>query len=127
MYYTVDTPKSFEQASADLDAAVKRHGFGVLHVHDIGNTLRSKGLEFNENCRVFEVCNPGQAAKVLASDMQMNMALPCRISVYTEKGQTRIGMIKPKDMLALLSQDPALAQVAQEVDDKTTLMINEAK
>ena len=32
MYYTVDSDKSFEQASADLDAAVKRHGFGVLHV-----------------------------------------------------------------------------------------------
>ncbi len=127
MYYTVETSKSFEQASADLDAAVKRHGFGVLHVHDIGNTLRSKGLSFTENCRVFEVCNPAQAAKVLASDMQMNMALPCRISVYTEKGKTRIGMIKPTDMLAMLSQDPALNQVAREVDEKTTLMINEAK
>ncbi len=127
MFYTVDTAKSFEQAAADLDAAVKRHGFGVLHVHDIGNTLRSKGLSFSENCRVFEVCNPAQAAKVLASDMQMNMALPCRISVYTEKGRTRIGMIKPTDMLAMLSQDPALGQVAREVDEKTTLMINEAK
>jgi uncharacterized protein (DUF302 family) len=127
MFYTVDTAKSFEQAAADLDAAVKRHGFGVLHVHDIGNTLRSKGLSFTENCRVFEVCNPAQAAKVLASDMQMNMALPCRISVYTEKGKTRIGMIKPTDMLAMLSQDPALGQVAREVDEKTTLMINEAK
>lgn len=127
MFYTVDTAKSFEQAAADLDAAVKRHGFGVLHVHDIGNTLRSKGLSFSENCRVFEVCNPAQAAKVLAADMQMNMALPCRISVYTEKGKTRIGMIKPTDMLAMLSQDPALGQVAREVDEKTTLMINEAK
>jgi len=127
MFYTVDTAKSFEQAAADLDAAVKRHGFGVLHVHDLGNTLRSKGLSFTENCRVFEVCNPGQAAKVLAADMQMNMALPCRISVYTEKGKTRIGMIKPTDMLAMLSQDPALGQVAREVDEKTTLMINEAK
>ncbi|KRI00725.1 DUF302 domain-containing protein [Curvibacter sp. PAE-UM] len=127
MFYTVDTAKSFEQAAADLDAAVKRHGFGVLHVHDIGNTLRSKGLSFTENCRVFEVCNPAQAAKVLAADMQMNMALPCRISVYTEKGKTRIGMIKPTDMLAMLSQDPALGQVAREVDEKTTLMINEAK
>ncbi len=127
MYYTVETSKSFEQACADLDAAVKRHGFGVLHVHDLGNTLRSKGLSFTENCRVFEVCNPGQAAKVLAADMQMNMALPCRISVYTEKGKTRIGMIKPADMLAMLSQDPALGQVAREVDEKTTLMINEAK
>ncbi|MDZ4074218.1 MAG: DUF302 domain-containing protein [Hylemonella sp.] len=127
MFYTVDTAKSFEQAAADLDAAVKRHGFGVLHVHDLGNTLRSKGLSFTENCRVFEVCNPAQAAKVLAADMQMNMALPCRISVYTEKGKTRIGMIKPTDMLAMLSQDPALSQVAREVDEKTTLMINEAK
>ncbi len=127
MYYTVDTPKSFEQASADLDAAVKRHGFGVMHVHDLGNTLRSKGQNFTEHCRVFEVCNPAQAARVLASDMQMNMALPCRISVYTEQGQTRIGMIKPTELLALLSKDPALGQVAKEVDEKTTLMINEAK
>ena len=119
MYYTVETNKSFEQAATDLDAAVKRHGFGVLHIHDIGNTLRSKGIEFTDACRVFEVCNPAQAAKVLASDMRMNMALPCRISVYTEKGKTHIGMIKPADMLALLSQDPTLAQVAREVEDKT--------
>ena len=127
MYFTVETSKSFEQATNDLDAAVKRHGFGVLHVHDIGNTLRSKGQAFTEECRVFEVCNPAQAAKVLASDMQLNMALPCRISVYTEKGKTHIGMIKPKDMLAMLSSDPVLTAVAREVEDKTTLMINEAR
>jgi len=127
MYFTVETSKSFEQASNDLDAAVNRHGFGVLHVHDIGNTLRSKGQAFTEECRVFEVCNPAQAAKVLASDMQLNMALPCRISVYTEKGKTHIGMIKPKDMLAMLSSDPVLTAVAREVEDKTTLMINEAR
>jgi uncharacterized protein (DUF302 family) len=127
LYYIVDSSKSFEQASTDLDTAVKQHGFGVLHVHDIGNTLRSKGQNFSENCRVFEVCNPAQAAKVLASDMQMNMALPCRISVYTEQGKTKIGMIRPKDMLAMLSNHPALAQVAQEVEDKTIQMIDEAK
>lgn len=127
MYYTVDTSKPFEQASADLDAAVKRHGFGVLHIHDIGNTLRSKGIAFEESCRVFEVCNPAQAAKVLATDMRLNMALPCRISVYTEQGKTKIGMIKPADMLAMLSQDPALAQIAREVEEKTLLMVNEAK
>lgn len=127
MYYTVETSKPFEQAAADLDTAVKRHGFGVMHVHDIGNTLRSKGQDFTEQCRVFEVCNPAQAARVLASDMQMNMALPCRISVWTQNGKTLIGMIKPTDMLAMLSRDPALTQVAKEVDEKTTLMIDEAR
>jgi uncharacterized protein (DUF302 family) len=127
MYYTVETDKSFEQASADLDTAVKHHAFGVLHVHNIGNTLRGKGVAFEEECNVFEVCNPGQAAKVLSSDMRLNMALPCRISVYTEKGKTRIGTISPVQMLTMLSGDTALSQVAKEVEEKVILMINEAK
>ena len=127
MYYIVDTPKSFEQASADLEAAVKRHQFGVLHVHDLGNTLRSKGVEFKDECKVFEVCNPGQAAKVMGLDMRLNMALPCRISVYTEQGQTRIGLIKPAEMLAGLSQDAALLQIANEVEAQTLQMVDEAK
>lgn len=127
MYYVVDSNKSFDQAATDLEAAVKRHEFGVLHIHDLGNTLRSKGIAFAENCKVFEVCNPGQAAQVLGTDMRLNMALPCRISVYTEKGKTMIGMIKPVPMLAALSKDPSLARIAQEVESKTKQMIEEAR
>lgn len=127
MYYIVETDKSFDQASADLAAAVVRHGFGVLHIHDLGTTLRSKGIVFDEQCKVFEVCNPGQAAKVLSADMRLNMALPCRISVFTDQGQTKIGLIKPVQMLAALSQDAALVQVANEVEEKTIQMVDEAK
>ncbi len=127
MYYIVETTKSFDQASADLEEAVKRHGFGVLHVHDLGSTLRSKGIAFDEQCNVFEVCNPVQAAKVLSTDMRLNMALPCRISVFTENGRTRIGLIKPVQMLSALSQDAGLAQIAKEVEDKTIKMVDEAK
>jgi uncharacterized protein (DUF302 family) len=127
MYYIVETEKSFDQASADLDSAVKRHGFGVLHVHDLGSTLRSKGIAFEEQCKVFEVCNPVQAAKVLSTDMRLNMALPCRISVFTDKGKTKIGLIKPAQMLSALSQEAALVQVSEEVETMTIQMVDEAK
>jgi uncharacterized protein (DUF302 family) len=127
MYYIVESAKSFDQAVTDLDVAVKKHNFGVMHVHDLGNTLRSKGVAFAEQCKVLEVCNPGQAAKVLATDMRLNMALPCRISVYTENGKTLIGMITPEQMLSALSDNPALVQVAREVEAKTIQMIDEAK
>lgn len=127
MYYLVESSKTFEQAAADLDAAVKRNGFGVLHVHDIGNTLRGKGVSFEPQVRIFEVCNPGQAAKVMAADLKLNMALPCRISVYTEDGKTHIGMIKPSGILSSLSQDATLAAVAREVEAQTIRMIDEAK
>ncbi|RKX63099.1 MAG: hypothetical protein DRP42_08035, partial [Tenericutes bacterium] len=125
--FIVESDKSFEQASADLEKAVINNGFGVLHIHDLGTTLRSKGIEFDQQCKVFEVCNPKQAVKVLNTDMKLNMALPCRISVYTEDNKTKIGLIEPVYMLSALSQDPALLEVAQEVEAQTIQMVNEAK
>lgn len=127
MYYIVETGKSFDEASAALGEAVKRNDFRVLHVHDLGATLRRKGIRFPEQCKVFEVCNPGQAAKVLSADMRLNMALPCRISVFTEDGKTKIGMIKPERLLSSLSQDPDLMQVAKEVEEQTIRMVDEAR
>ncbi len=127
MYYIVDTEKTFEQASVDLESEVKKLGFGVLHIHDLGKTLRSKGIDFKENCRVFEVCNPVQAAKVLSIEMRLNMALPCRISVYTENGTTKIGTIKPTRMLSALSNEPRLLEIAKEVEDKMIQMIDNSK
>lgn len=126
MYYIVETNKSFIKAATDLESAAVNNGFGVMHIHDLGSTLRNKGIEFNQECKVFEVCNPVQAAKVLAVDMRLSMALPCRVSVFTEQGKTWIGLIKPAQMLSTLSQDPVLADVAKIVEEKIIKIVNEA-
>jgi len=127
MYYIVESEKSFEKAVADLEVAVKENGFGVLYVHDLGGTFRSKGIDFANECKVFEVCNPVFGSNVLAVDMRLNMALPCRISVYTENGKTKIGLIKPTGILAALSQDPAIVEIGNEVEARTIKMVDEAK
>ena len=127
MYYSVKTNKDFDVATADLEKCVVDGGFGVMHVHNIGNTLRSKGVEFIENCNVLEVCNPKIAAQVMSQDMQLNMALPCRISVYTEKGDTFIGMIKPEKMLSSLSNKNELVEIAKGVEKSLIQMIDNAK
>ena len=115
-FFVLDTALDFEQASSNLEAAVISHGFGVLGIHDLGQTLRSKGIAFKEQCRVFEVFNPKQAGQVLNIQMKLNMALPCRISVYTEEKQTHIGMIRPEGMLLALSSDATLKSIATEVE-----------
>ena len=127
MYYIVETDKSFEQACIDLEGSVTRHEFSVLHVHDLGKTLRAKGLAFPQQCKIFEVCNPRQAANVLAVDMRLNMALPCRISVYTDNEGTKIGLIKPAQMLSALSDNPALVEISDQVERKIIQMADDAK
>jgi len=80
---------------------VKRHKYGVLHVHDLQKTLKEKGIDFPHRVRIFEVCNPERANRVLTLDMAVNLALPCRISVFEEGGKVKIGMIKPSFILSV--------------------------
>lgn len=126
MYMIVNTEKTFEQACEALNAAVLAIPFGVLHVHDLGATLRSKGFEFRDECRVFEVCGPGAASTILAADMRLNMALPCRVSVFSEQGQVKIGMIEPSHLLGGLTDDPAVSHVAAKVQQQLITAIEQA-
>jgi uncharacterized protein (DUF302 family) len=127
MRYVVSSEKSVEQATTDLEEAVRRNGFGVLHQYDLKKTLAGKGVELPHECRILDVCNPQQAARVLTADMGMNVALPCRVSVYEEGGKTRIGMVRPTAMLASLSDSSDLQGVAEDVELAITRMIDSAK
>ena len=126
MKYIITTKKSVNQAAENLEKAVAAHQFGVLHIHDLKATMNKKGVPFEPECRVFEVCNPKKAFEVLSEDISMNMALPCRISVWEEDGQTKIGMINPKPMLEMLSQSKKLSQIADEVQATLTNIIDAA-
>ena len=127
MKYIVETQKPVARAAADLQAAVQNHKFGVLHVHDLQETMKKKGIDFPNACQVLEICNPQSARDVLTEDMDMNMALPCRVSVYSEHGKTKIGMIKPTALLKMLSDSPAMAKIAQDVEQAIVKMIDEAR
>jgi uncharacterized protein (DUF302 family) len=126
MYYIVNTAKSVPDAADDLERAVQRHGFGVLHVYDLKETLTRKGYPLGSQCRIYEVCNPQHASRVLQRDMRVNMALPCRVSVFEDGGSAKIGTILPTAMLSALSADPQLDEVARQVEATLKAIIDEA-
>jgi uncharacterized protein (DUF302 family) len=115
MLHIVESTKPLDRVAKDLEDAVARHKFGVLGVHDLKQTMAKKGVEFARECRIFEVCNPHQAKKVLETNLEISTALPCRISVYEEGGVTKLATIKPTAMIELYST-PGLAGVAKDVE-----------
>lgn len=126
MLFVKTTSLSVEEAGSALEDAAARHGFGVLAVHDLQATMAKKGVDFPLACRIYEVCNPHQAKKVLVSNMQVSTALPCRISVYQNKeGATEIATILPTVMIDLYGTDD-LKDVAEEVEQKIKAIINDA-
>lgn len=119
------SPHDFETTCQRLTDAVPANGFGLLHTHDIHGTLNAKGVDFAPQCRVFEVCNPKRAAEVLAVRMDLANALPCRIAVYERNGDVIVSMIRPTEMLAMLSDDAKLAEVASNVEQTMGQMLAE--
>lgn len=127
MIYCVESDKSFIEAVADLEAVILRLGFTVLASHDLGAALRGKGVDVDEECAVFEVCNARLAGRLLAMDMNLSLTLPWRITVTTDHGATRIGLIRPQPTLAALSSAAGLASVAAEIEDRLVQMVDESR
>ena len=94
-------------------------------VHDLRAKLAEKGVSFARECRIFEVCNPHQAKKVLEANLEICTALPCRISVYEEGGKTRLATIKPTVLIGLYP-NPELKGVAVEVETTLVQIMDEA-
>jgi len=116
MLIKLNTKKTVSEAAVALQAAVEANHFGVMQVHNLKETMVKKGVAFDHECLIFEVCQPQQAKKVLDQNMSVSTALPCRISIYEEGGKTILSSLKPTTLLALFNT-PQLTDVAQEVED----------
>jgi uncharacterized protein (DUF302 family) len=125
MIFTIDSRRSLAEIEQGLQDAATRHKFGILATHDLRETMRKKGVEFEPECRIYEVCNPVQAKKVLEANGAVSTALPCRISVYTSKDGYTLATLLPTALMKIFDS-PALAPAAQEVETVIKSMMQEA-
>lgn len=123
--YTVETEKTVQQAIEDLEASLKDEKFGVLWMFDIKEKLQEKGLEFEKDFKVLEVCNPHEAQKVLNENEMAGYFLPCKIVVYEKDGKTKMGMPKPSSLISMLG-DPELERIAKDIEARLITCLNKA-
>jgi uncharacterized protein (DUF302 family) len=125
MLVKTSTGKTVSETATALHAAVQANHFGVMQVHNLKETMVKKGVEFERECLIFEVCQPQQAKKVLDQNMSVSTALPCRISIYEEGGKTILASLRPTILLGMFNS-PQLAEVAKEVEDTIVRIMTEA-
>jgi len=125
MLFSLPTGNTVSETAVALQKAVEAHHFGVMHVHNLRETLAKKGMQFAHECLIFEVCQPQQAKMVLEQNMSVSTALPCRISIYEEGGKTILATLRPTVLLAMFNT-PQLAAIAQEVEDTIITIMTEA-
>ncbi len=124
--YTVTSQKDFDSAVDSLKHALTGFKFGVLWELDLPAKLKEKGVEYQGQFRILEVCNPQRAKAVLETNIRVGYFLPCKVVVYVENGVTKIGMPRPSALIALLG-DNRLQEEAAEVERDLIAAIDQAK
>ncbi|MFY0544708.1 DUF302 domain-containing protein [Brevibacillus sp. H7] len=123
-HYTVSTDKNMEDVIQAIELQLQKHNFGVLWQLDLAQKLQSKGIPFDRQYRVLEVCNPFEAARVLEKNDLVGYFLPCKIVVFEQNGKTHIGLPKPTVLIGLL-YDEELQAIAEEIE-KTLIQVLES-
>lgn len=116
MLYIVKSHKTLEETGKAFEQAIVEKNFSILGVHDLKEKINKKGLAFNPECRVYEVCNPQKAQAVLKANLEISTALPCRVSMYTEGLTVKLATLKPTEVLKMFAQ-PGLEDVAKEIEE----------
>ena len=124
--YTVKTPKTINQAIEDVTASLKEVDFGVLGTLNFKEILQKKGVEFKDEYRLLEVCNPSAAKQALESNPEIGLLLPCTIAVYQKNNENFISLAKPTALLANIP-DNRLDKIGQEMEQKLVSAIQKAK
>ena len=125
MQYMEVTNKSVEEVIDSLKEVTAKYKYGIQHIHNVKETLKSKGIDLENECQIVDICNPIVAQKFLSEDMSLSIIMPCKISVYTQDGETMIAM----NSLVQLVDDinPDLIELAQEVQEQLLEIIDEVK
>jgi uncharacterized protein (DUF302 family) len=125
MIYKVTSTSPLAEIERRLQESAARQKFGVIAVHDLQEMLKKKGVDLAVECRIYEVCNPLQAKKVLEADGAISTALPCRISIYGGPADYTLATIRPTEMMKGFD-NPDIEPIAREVEDVIFQMMRDA-
>ena len=124
MKQTFETTKSVNEFIEKIQTVLPDYGFGLQHIHNPPEKLREKGIEFNTECKILDICSPKIANEFLTQDLSLSCIMPCKIAVYNDDGQTTIAI----NSLVQLVDDlnPDLIDIASDAQEAIINIIKDA-
>ena len=122
--FTRPTDKSYTEAVQAVVDAAAVHGFRVLFVHDVAETLAEKGFDC-EPVTIVEMCNAKYASQMLAEDVLIGLMLPCPVMVHENDGAVLISTMRPT-LMGSFFPDADIGGVAADVEAKIFSIVEAA-
>lgn len=94
MFVVNESKLGFEETVAAIELSAKEHKWSMPHQYDLQATMKKHGFNVKP-VKVFSLCKPEHAYKILNSDDErlVSALMPCRVAVYEKGGKTYVSML----------------------------------
>ena len=114
----------YDDAVARTTESLAHEGFGVLTENDDKATLKKKlDVDFKRYI-ILGACNPQLAHQAMSGEPFIGVLLPCNVLVMErEGGGSIVAALKPTAAFSLVD-NPDVAPIAEQVEDKMRRMLD---
>jgi len=103
LVFTHSAANSFADIEKRVEEDAKKIGLGLKKIYPFSvNLPEQQGFDINEAASVYELCVPSLAAELLNSQPELNVLMPCRISIYEKNEEVFVStpnLVTQLDML----------------------------
>jgi uncharacterized protein (DUF302 family) len=123
-YFSKKTNYDFDTAIEKITEELKKQGFGILTEIDVKATLKKKlDVEFR-NYRILGACSPPNAYKVLKSEPNIGILLPCNTVIQeSEDGSVEVSVVNPLVAMGAIG-NPDVTETAKEITERLKAALN---
>lgn len=114
MFYERIARQAPQEIRARVEETLGKHGFLLVHVHDLHEMYIRAGHHVAGELYVFEISNPDLGKDAVRTIPQCTVFMPYRISMYVRDGRTRIATLLPTEVFKVLPGVAALGPSAHK-------------
>ncbi len=113
----------FAETEKKAREELAKEEFGIITEINAKETFKKKlDVDF-ENYIILGACQPVSAYKVLQSDKELGLLLPCNVIVYEDNGNVYVSAIMPSVAMGM-ADNPDLDLIARDVEEKLKRVID---
>ena len=112
--------QSIEKIAQHVPAACEKSKFALLQTYNYHEIVESKGFPIKRKVFIYEICQAKVAAKMLTTNPEFSIFMPCKIAIYENDGQTIISTMNMEIMLKAIQDN-------EELFNETTALFSTLK
>lgn len=123
----MESNQPVETISKRVPALCETHKFALLNTYNYHEIVESKGFPIKRKVFIYEICQARVASKMLTTNPEFSIFMPCKIALYEHEGKSVIATMNMEILLKAVEENRDLYIEAMALFNNLKLLLHSLK